>query len=113
MVAFAFSRFRGVHTFCCAAVLAEGLELYNQEENKSQIDAAIAAAGGMCRVHRHKYGASSTLEFRITGDQGKLMTTVTPLALTIGKPLLEKYGFTADAMGTSKWEELHLLFSIL
>ena len=33
-------------TVLCAAVLAEGLELYNQEENKAQIDAAIVAAGG-------------------------------------------------------------------
>jgi len=60
------------------AVLDEGLALYNEEENKKQIDAAIAAAGG---------------------DQAKLMATATPLALTIGKPLLEKYGFTADPMG--------------
>ena len=83
----------------CAAVLAEGLELYNKEENKSQIDAAIAAAEGNYAGVSY-FTQCCHAEVLRAGDQAKLMATATPLALTIGKPLLEKYGFTADAMGT-------------
>jgi hypothetical protein len=55
-----------------------GISLYDEEANKAQIDAAVAAAGG---------------------EQMKLMMTAMPVALAIGKPLLEKYGFAADPMG--------------
>ena len=59
-------------------VMEAGIALYDEEGNKAQVDAAVAAA---------------------EGDQMKLMMTAMPVALAIGKPLLEKYGFTADPMG--------------
>ncbi len=76
----------------------EGLALYNEEENKKQIDAAIAAAGGKFIVSGQLI-LWAAFAATFAGDQAKLMATATPLALTIGKPLLEKYGFTADPMG--------------
>jgi len=48
----------------------------------------------------------------LAGDQAKLMATATPLALTIGKPLLEKYGFSADALGELVVKYCHICMLI-